>query len=685
MPRSRNSSPKTNLRSTSKGVSRRAWVAGLASLAPASLAVAQPERSITVESPNRQVRITFELLDQAARPAVPAYSVWFTGKPLIVRATLGVSFADSGPLVSGLRVVHTEQRDHDERYPLFPGKTSMARDHYREAVISLQEQSGRGRRFDLLFRAYDDGAAFRYRFPQQAGLQKLELTAEYTTFAFTGNPRAWVLPLPTFTTPYETFYRQLPLQDIAPDPLIGLPLLLQYPDGICVAVTEADLKDYAGMYVSASGEGTGVLTCRLSPRQDDPQLKVKAALPHVSPWRVLMIAPDPGRLIESNLITSLNPPSAIADTSWIKPGKTTFPWWNGYALDDAGHVGGQDTRTHKQYIDFCAEAHIPYHSLDGLDNVAWYSGPIVPYRGADLTKSLPEIDLPELLAYARQKGVRLRLWMSSAAARAQMKKAFPVYEQWGIEGVMVDFFERDDQEMVNFVHELLALAAKHHLTVTLHNISKPTGLRRTWPHLLTTEAAFNAEYNKWHAQGSTPGHQMILPFVRMLAGPIDYHSGSFHNVTAAQFKTRNAAPLTVGTRARELARYVVYEGYLPMVADFPAAYRNQPGLEFLSAVPTFWDETRVLSGMISQHITVARRHGTQWYIGSMTDGSARQLDIPMRFLGKGRYRAKVYADDLSMPDEPSRVTIQDRSFSSADTIKAALAPAGGHVVVLTPA
>lgn len=641
-------------------------------------------KSVLVASPDSRIRVEFGLYDKSDKRSVACYSVFFRGNALIRRASLGMQLAPDGPFGSDLRIVRFARHQKDDTYKIYPGKTSVARDHYCEAVVSLEEGKGPRRRLDLIFRVYNDGIAFRYRIPEQPALSDLTITAEHSTFAFVGNPLAYTLPVPSFTTPYEVYYRPIPLRNVSPDPLLALPLLLEYPGQMWAAITEADLNNYAGMYVSGTADSPGVITSRLSPRPDDPQIKVRANLPHVSPWRVLMIADDPGRLIESNLITNLNPPCALADTSWIKPGKTTFPWWNGYEVGNAGFRGGQNTQTHKYYIDFCAEAGIEYHSLDGLDNVAWYGGPIRPYRGADITQSVPEIDLPEVIAYAKQKGVRLRLWMNSAAAQAQMRRAFPIYEQWGIEGVMVDFFERDDQEMVNFFHELVQLAAKHHLTVTLHNISKPTGLRRTYPNLMTIESVFNAEYNKWHAQGSTPEHELTVPFARMLAGPVDYHSGSFHNVTQQEYKPRNVAPVTIGTRTRELARYVVYEGYLPMVADYPAAYRNQPGLEFLSQVPTFWDETRVLNSAVGKYITVARRHGSRWYVGSMSDGGARELSIPLNFVGAGSFVAEIYSDDLNAPAQPEKLIFQRLEATASDTIRAALAAAGGHVIRLTP-
>jgi alpha-glucosidase len=297
---------------------------------------------------------------------------------------------------------------------------------------------------------------------------------------------------------------------------------------------------------------------------------------------------------------------------------------------------------------------------------------------------VPEIDLPEVLSYARQKGVRLRLWLHWQAAKTHMRTAFPLYEKWGIEGVMLDFMDRDDQEMVNFLHEAVRLAAQHRLTVTMHGAAKPTGLCRTYPNLLTTEGVLNLEYNKWDSQGVPPEHEVTVPFIRMLAGPLDFHQGSFRHVWPREYEPRNVAPVVKGTRARTLASYVVFENHLPMVADYPAAYRKQPGLEFLGHVPATWDETRVLGGAVGQYITIARRSGQQWYVGSMTDGSPRQLAIPLDFLGPGQFVAEVYADDLAAPDQPSKLIFRRLEVSAGETLRTDLAPAGGHVIRLIP-
>ncbi|MPZ20297.1 MAG: glycoside hydrolase family 97 protein [Luteitalea sp.] len=639
--------------------------------------------SVVLDSPNGNSRVVVGLCEVAGKPGVACYDVSWRGTMVIRRATLGVDLVDSEPLGSNLAIVEVARRQGDMRYPVYPGKSSMARDHYREAVISLEERTAPHRRLDVHFRAYDDGVAFRYRFPEQPGMTTLTIGEERSTFAFDGEPEAHILPLDTFTTPYEVRYQRIPLKDVSPDALLGLPLLLEHPNGIWTALTEANLTDYAAMYVTAIDGRPGALTSRLSPRPDEPRVKVKAKAPHVSPWRVLMMADDPGRLIESNLVLNLNDPSVIEDTSWIKPGKTTFPWWNGYELGDAGFRGGLNTQTMKHYIDFCAETGIEYHSLDGLER-AWYDGPINPYQGADITTSVPEIDLPEVIEYARQRGVRLRLWMHWEAARAHMKTAFPVYERWGIEGVMLDFMNRDDQEMVRFLHEAIQLAAKHRLTVTLHGAAKPTGLRRTYPNLLTSEAVMNLEYNKWDAEGISPKHELTVPFVRMLAGPLDFHQGSFRHVWPRAYTPRRIAPVVQGTRARALASYVVLENHLPMVADYPAAYRHQQGLALLAEIPATWDDTRVVSGAVGQYITIARRSGELWYVGSMTDGAGRKLTIPLDFLGPGQFVAEVYADDLDAPDEPSKLTRRRLQVSAADRLRAELAPAGGQVIRLAP-
>jgi alpha-glucosidase len=394
-----------------------------------------------------------------------------------------------------------------------------------------------------------------------------------------------------------------------------------------------------------------------------------------------MVSPRIGRLVESDLVLNLSAPCAIADTSWIKTGKSTFPWWNGYYEEKVGFKPGLNTATMKHYIDFCAEAGIPYHSLDGTGNTAWYGGPITPYEGAEPSKGLVGLDVQEVLAYAKAKGVRIRLWMHWGAAAAHMEKTFPLYKKWGIEGVMLDFMDRDDQEMNRFVRKAVALAAENNLTVTLHGCPKPTGLERTYPNLLTHEGVMNLEYDKWDKTGITADHELIVPFTRMLAGPLDFHQGSFRTVKPAEFKPRDIAPLVIGTPARTLASYVVYQNHMPMVVDYPSAYRGHPALPALVAIPTTWDDTKVLDADVGKLVVLARRSGTDWHIGAMTDQSPRTLRMPLQQLGRTEWNAEMWQDDDAAK---AGVVRRDTALNDGDELTLKLGPNGGAYVKLTP-
>ena len=641
-----------------------------------------PSEPLTLGSPDGRMRVTFRL-DERGRPD---FEVAYLDKP-VAAGVLGLEFAGSGPLLDNLKVIGTRRRGHDASYSIPVGKASMARDHHDELIISLEEATPTRRRLDLAFRAFDDGVAFRYLIPGQGPLAEFALIDELTRLTFPGDPTARALPMKNFTTSYENYYESLPVSAIGPGKLLGLPLLLERAAGdqgrIWIAVTEANLADYAGMYLSGVEGKPGTLAARLSPlpgRTDGAKVLGKA--PHASPWRVLMIADDPGRLLESNLVFHLSDPPAIKDTTWIKPGKTTFPWWNGYVLEGVDFKPGVNTATMKHYIDFCAEQGIPYHSLDGLD-IAWYGGPIQPHGPTDITKAAPSIDMPELLRYSKEKGVRLRLWLHWKALKPQIDEAFQVYEEWGIEGVMVDFMDRDDQEMVRFYREMAEKAAKHHLTLTLHGAYKPTGMERTWPNVLTYEAALNQEYDKWEKPGepgTPPGHNLDIAFVRMLAGPLDYHQGGMRSVLPEDYRPHDKAPSVQGTRGHQLAMYVVYQNHLSMMADYPAAYRGQAGLEFMTQVPTTWDETRVLRAEMGRCLVIARRKGDAWYLGGMTATEGRELALPLGFLGEGSFEAELYLDHPA--GGPNAVTRRKQAASAAGTLGVVIPRAGGFVARL---
>lgn len=636
---------------------------------------------VAVASPDGSVRMELFLRSAAGAAQQLYYRVSLGDRAVVLPSALEVRLADGSKLGTDTAILKQERRQIDAAFEQFPGKRRQVADRCTETTFWLRERGATARNWQIVVRAYDDGVAFRYRFPKQEGWQSLELADERTEFNFPADATATMLPLANFTTSHENRYQRRLIAEILPKGLLGLPLLIELPGTGFAAVMEANLTDYAGMYLSRADADRRTLVSRLSPRVGEPGVAVRASLPHESPWRIILIGERLEQLLESDTILKLNAPRAIADVSWIKPGKTTFPWWNGFYEAGVPFKPGLNTETAKHYIDFCAEYGIPYHSLDGIGDAAWYGGPIVPYEGADITTAVAGLDLPAVLEYAREKGVRLRLWMHWEAARKHMARAFPLYRQWGIEGVMIDFMDRDDQEMVNFQRELLRLAAENQLTVTFHGVAPPTGLERTFPNLLNSEAVMNLEYDKWEPQGISPEHDVTVALTRMLAGPLDYHQGSLRGVPLAEFHPREQAPLVIGTPCRMLASYVVFQNHLPMMADYPTAYRQHLLTRLLADIPATWDDTRVLAAKLSEHVAIARRDGDDWWIGAFTDSHERTLSIPLEFLGPGNYRAEVYQDDLTAPHRFAR---QERTVTSADVLPIELAPAGGALIRLTP-
>ena len=466
------------------------------------------------------------------------------------------------------------------------------------------------------------------------------------------------------------------------DWLVGLPLLGEVPGVGWVAVTEADIDNYAGMYLRKANAPFAV-HAELSPRVDEPGVAVETEAPVTTPWRVLMIADAPGRLIESNIVLNLNPSSKIADTSWIRAGKSAWDWWSGEAAPSVSFKTGMNTATMKHYIDFASASGFPYMLIDAGWAAANRNGPQDYSALADITHVTPEIDMPELLRYANEKHVRLWLWSHWTSVDKYMDQAFPLFEKWGIAGVKIDFMNRDDQQMVAWYRQVVELAAQHHLMIDFHGAYKPDGLRRTWPNLITREGVMGKEYLKWSARTS-PVHNTTLPFTRMLAGPMDYTPGAFGNSNRANFVARQFMPMGLNTRAHELALYVVLENPLQMVSDYPEHYAGQHDFEFIRQVPTTWDEVRVLNGQPMEHITLARRSGKDWYVGSLTNWDARTVKVPLSFLGNGKYIAEIYADAPDAGTNATQTTFTKQSVDRNSVLDVQMVSGGGNAIWIHP-
>jgi alpha-glucosidase len=675
--------------------------------------------SETLKSPNSQIEITFETLalppapagapaggrgGQAApgaqgpgraAPAVPqpsaqggqlTYRVSFNGKPLLLSSQLGMDLQAQQVLGTDVRIVSADRSQKDETYKLVTGKNNPVRDRYQALRLTVEENATTGRKLVMEARAYDDGVAFRYAVPEQLGrssssglaMREFRLVKELTDFHFPTDATVYPLYRNSDRTSYEGDWVKTHLTRLLLDKLIGLPLLTEVPGVGWMAITEADLDQYAGMFlVNSSGQNSNTtLSLHLSPRLDDPALAVSGLLPHNSPWRVLMIGEHPGRLVESNIILNLNPPSAIADTSWIKPGKASWGWWSGTSV--AGGPPdlrpGMSTATMNYYTDFSAKSGFEYMLVD-----AGWAG-----RDGNILTTSPQVDMPEIIRYANSKKVKIWLWLHWTTADRQMADAFPLYEKWGVVGVKIDFMDSNDQRMVDFYHRTAKLAAEHHLMVDFHGANPPWGLRRTYPNVLTHEGILGLEYNKWSALPD-PDHNTMIPFTRMLAGPMDYTPGGFGQVTKAEFVARQRDPVVMGTRAHQIALFVVLESPFQSVADKPGAYENEPAFEFIKQVPTSFEETRMISGQPGEHAVIARRLGKDWYLGAITNWSPRQVEIPLTFLGPGQFTAEVYADAPDAATAPKHVTIDKRNVNANTKLKLDMAPGGGCAIRFRPA
>jgi len=605
-----------------------------------------------------------------------AYTVNFHGKPVILRSMLGLEMAGQPVLGSAVRVVSAQPGSVDETYTMVTGKANPIHDVCRTLKVDLEETEQPSRKMTLEARAYNDGVAFRYLVPEQAGVKEIQLASERTQFHLAKDGTTWPLILDGFQTPYEDNYSILPVSGIHAGSLVGLPLLAELPGVAWVGITEAYIENYAGLYLQRNTSEALVLAAKLSPSLEDRGLAVRTAAPMRSPWRVILIGSEPGRLIESNIVTNLNPPSQIADTSWIKPGKTAWDWWSGSYAEGVTFKPGMNTATMEHYVDFCSETGLPYMLIDA----GWAARPTGPNdSGADLTHTNPAIDMPAILAHAKAKSVRIWLWAHWSDVERQMAEAFPLFERWGIAGVKIDFMNRDDQWMVDYYHRVVKLAAEHHLMIDFHGAYKPDGIHRTWPNLITREGVMGAEYNKWSGR-VTPEHNATLPFTRMLAGPLDYTPGGFNNATKAEFQPRMTQPMVMTTRAHQLALYVILETGLQMLADYPEIYKGQKELDFLRAVPVVWNETRVVAGRPAEYITIARRSGRDWYVGSITGSNARELDIPLEFLGKGEFIAEMYSDAPDAATAPKHSTKEERTVNASTVLHVKMAQAGGQAI-----
>ena len=646
-----------------------------------------------IKSPNQRVQMSITSDASGLR-----YQVSLDGQSIIADSPLGLIIDNKQLGNTELQLLSKKQKAVKDTFDLIAGRSKKIDDHYQSLVLQFSNKSQPNLNFNLLARVYDQGVAFRYQLPVQKGLSTFTIQNELTRFDFAKDYQCFGLNLGKFANSHEGEFDPIKASSIREHHLYDHPLVCKTGVGqITFALAESDVKNYPGSWFTGRGDGGLGVSTLLTPRFDNradglEKAAVKASLTtdFNTPWRVIMLGDNPGDLTESSLIAVLGEPTKIKNTDWIKPGKVAWDWWNDnqVVLDDPNQKPGMNTATYKAYIDFASTLGLEYILIDAgwHEGAAWTNSP-----GSNVIKPIPEMNMPEILSYAKQKNVGVWIWLQWQQLDWQMEEALKTYEQWGIKGIKVDFMDRSDQQMVDYYHKLLSMTAKYHIMVDLHGAYPPNGLVRTYPHYLTQEGVLGAEYNKWSSR-ITATHNVTLPFTRMILGPIDYTPGGFRHTTPEEFPQlrRNTLPYVKTTRGQALAMYVVYDSPLQMLADSPITYSKtngkwpqpqtewQDGLEFIKDVPVTWDETQIVQGDIGEFIVSARRSGKNWYLGAMTNESARELIIPLNFLSKGKYTAEIWQDGKTI----SSVEKTTGKYTLADSLTLTLAASGGAVVVL---
>lgn len=628
--------------------------------------LAQVNETYDLYSPDEQLRVEVRMTDRVY------YRIYAGGEALTWFSPLSMTLGD-GSLLGGPSKPLRVQRE-TVREVLRPvwGIQAEIEDHYHELRLQMPGD------YQIVFRAYNDGVAYRFEtnFDREIIIQHEEVA-----YHFLEDPTLLLHPVDHMQTSYESVYQHSPLSQVDPEQLMSGPLLLRLQD-YSLLLAESDVYDYPGLYLQRLGNNTRYelkgkfpamptawepggwqqFNLRVTERAD---YLAKVEGNRTFPWRITMVAREEHKLLENNLVYQLARPAAI-DTEWIRPGKVAWDWWNDWNLQGVDFETGINNRTYEYYIDFAAEHDIEYVIMDE----GWSDQ-------FDLLLQKPGIDVPYLVEYARKRGVRIILWSVWHPLDRQMEAALDQFEQWGVAGIKVDFIDRDDAIAVDFYERLAREAAKRQLLVDYHGCSKPVGLHRTYPNVITYEAVRGNEYNKF-SENETPDHNVNLAFTRMVVGPMDYTPGAMRNSTEGNFQTNNTNPMSYGTRCHQLGMYVVYFSPLQMLCDAPTAYLPYPDiLKFLSQVPVSWDETLSLAGRAGEYVVVARRKGDTWYLGALGNWEEREVEVDLSFLGEGSFDAHLFLDGINANRTAEDYRYEEREIQGGDKLTITLKKGGG--------
>jgi len=630
---------------------------------------AQKSKSFELKSPDSKIALKLEVGTKML------WSVQHNGQQIIAPSAISMLLESGEVLGDNAKISSSKTEKTDLVISAINYKKTTIQNQYNQLTFNCKGD------FGVILRVFNDGAAYRF-FTKKKG--EMIVKNEEANFNFTADHKAFIPYMwdyrdgKIFNTSFEALYKETNISKFAPDSLAFLPLLVDVGENKKVAILEADLEDYPGMFLNINQTRKGFMGVYAPYPLEAVQLQrnlvptkradyiAKTNGTRSFPWRAIVISQQDKELLNNDMVQKLASPSRLADVSWIMPGAVAWDWWNNWNITHVDFKAGINTETYKYYIDFAAANKIRYIVMDEGWSVK-----------NDLLKIVPEINLKEIIDYGKQKGVDVILWATWLDITRQMDKVFPLYSKMGIKGFKIDFFDRDDQLVIASEYEIAKKAAENHLLVDYHGISKPTGLQRTYPNVIGYEGVKGLENYKWAVEDQ-PRYAVSIPFIRMMAGPMDYTPGAMRNAIKENYHPLNAAPMSQGTRCHQLAMYIVYESPLQILADNPTIYmKEQESTDFITKVPFTFDETVALDGKVGEYAAIARKKGETWFVGAMSNWTPRELTLDFSFLGAGFYQAEVFKDGVNADREGTDYKKEVIKISKGDKVKIQLAPGGG--------
>ncbi len=632
-----------------------------------------------LSSPNGEVAIEIAAGEELK------WAVKFKNTHVIIPSSIYMKIGENEALGKNMGEVREEFTSKNSSFKTPFYKKAEVVDHYNQLTLHTSKN------YDVIFRAYNDGVAYRFK---TSFVDSLTVYEERADFNFDNDHKVFMPYVRDFRgeslwdQAFEATYDEHKISQTKRDTMAFLPILVELSDGKEAVVTEADQQDYPGMYLTKNRDNATGLTSTHAPlvlktfqggigqmnslaeKRANYIAKTKGS--RLFPWRTIILSQDDKELLNNDMVLKLAEPSRIEDPSWIKPGKISWDWWNDWQLAGVDFEAGINTKTYKYYIDFAAANKLEYIIIDD----GWSSR-------LDLFKLNEDLNLPEVLAYAKDKNVGVILWASWFAFRQDMEKVCKTYSEMGVKGFKVDFFDRDDQEVLSSVYKMSEIAAKYQLVMDYHGFFKPQGIQRTYPNVLNFEGVKGLENVKWTPNDNVPRYDVSIPFIRQVAGPMDYTPGAMRNRNRWNFRPSHSMPVSQGTRAHQVAMYVLFEAPLQMLADSPTAYmKEQETTDFIAQIPTVFVETVPLAGSVAAFAAVARKKGDVWYLGALNNWKPRVLHLDLSFLGEGSFTAEIFKDGVNANRNAEDYKIETVNVNKDSKLEASLAGGGGWTAII---